>query len=126
MAALLRADHDAPDALLDQSDALAYADVHPAARVMLVGAVFESHVRELALALNAARRPASRSSGSTGIETWASALRGARIYDNEQKRLSDVVRDWRTKAAHGHFDGITHDVAAEVTDAARRLMRTPH
>lgn len=119
MALLLRPDADSTDALLAHADSLsAHHGLPPAARVMVAGAAFERHLRELAVACGGIEPDHDK----TSIMQLAGRLVAKRTIperDNAACVPIAAARDW---AAHGWFDMVTDDLADRVVAEMRRIV----
>lgn len=119
-ASLIRPDQDSTDALLDVADGLSQDERLPTAvRLLLAGAVFERHLRVLAIAADRL----DSNVGQTTITSLAGQLRGAHVLSNEEVQACATVAEARDWAAHGWFELVTDELADRVIGLVQRITR---
>lgn len=119
-AALVRDDPHSTEGLFDAASAFSDNDRLPAAStVMLCGAAFEQHLRELAINAQVLD-PSERRTTITGL---AGQLRGGGVITNAEVQSCATIAEVRDQAAHGWFDLVTHDLADRVIGFMRQIVR---
>lgn len=92
-------------------------DIHPAAPIVLAGALLEAHLRELCDARGLAVKDGS-------ISKYNQALKADNLYRQHQWRQLDAWNDLRNEAAHGRrLDELTMDQARTLAEGVSKFMQ---